>query len=187
MGFTTKRSNLTALMAVVGAVGAVGTGIALAAGTHQASARVTVGVKHTYLGSVLYAGPHHRTVYMYAKDHGTESACAGACARYWPPVTTAGRPKAGTGAVAGDLGTARQPGGVTQVTYKGHLLYYFSGDNSSSSAAGQGFQHLWFVLLPSGAKITKTAPSGSGNTSTGSNTTTSPGMVGTTPADVQWG
>jgi predicted lipoprotein with Yx(FWY)xxD motif len=185
MGFTPlKRSTLTAGFAVVAAAGALGTGIALAAGTHQASA-VTIGVKRSSLGTILYAGPDHRTVYMFTKDRGTRSACIGACAGFWPAVTTMGRPRAGPGLVARELGTVKQAG-VTQVTYKGHPLYFYTGDTRASSIAGQGLMHTWFALSASGAKVTKRAPSGSGSTSSGQTTTTSPGMVGTTPGDVQW-
>jgi predicted lipoprotein with Yx(FWY)xxD motif len=174
----TKRSSLSASLAVVAAAGALGTGIALAAGTHQASSGVTVGVKHTSLGSILYAGSKHRTVYMYTKDHGTRSACSGACAQYWPAVTTVGKPKAGSGAVASDLGTAKQHGGVTQVTYKGHLLYYYAADTSASSTSGQGFQHLWYVLSASGSKMTGTGATTTPTTTTSGTTSTGGGGGG---------
>ena len=165
MGSTipTKRA-LTASLAVLVAAGSIGTGIALAAGMHQTSSTVTVGVKHTSLGSILYAGPKHLTVYMYTKDHGTKTACTGECAKFWPAVTTVGNPKPGPGTVAVDLGTAKQRGGVTQAVYKGHLLYYYAADKSSSSTAGQGFDNTWFALSGSGAKIAKSASSGSTKT-----------------------
>ena len=170
MGFTTKRSTLTAGLAVLVAVGALGAGIALAAGTHQASS-VTVGVKQTSLGSVLYAGPKKLTVYMFTKDHGMTSACdkSSACAGFWPPVKTSGTPKAGAGVSSSALGTAKE-GKFTQVTYHGHLLYYFASDKSASSVKGQRLDAkgttsgtpLWFALSAKGAKVTKTASSGSG-------------------------
>ena len=178
MGFTNKRSTLAAGLAVVVAAASIGTGMALAAGTHQASSKVTVGVKHTSLGSVLYAGPKHLTVYMYTKDHGTKSACNGvsACAKFWPAVKTSGKPGAGSGVSASALGAANE-GKFTQATYHGHLLYYFSGDKNSSATSGQDFGGIWFVLGANGAKITKKASSTT-TTTTGTTTTSSGGGAG---------
>jgi len=173
MGFTTKRSTLTAGLAVLVAAGALGTGIALAAGTHQASSKVTVGVKQTSLGSVLYAGPKKLTVYMFTKDHGTKSACDtnSGCAAVWPAVKASAKPTAGAGVSASALGVAKE-GKFMQATYHGHLLYYFASDKSASSVKGQrinatggtGGTPVWFALSASGAKVTKTASSGSSTT-----------------------
>jgi len=165
MGFTTKRSSALAVgLAVLTAAGAIGTGIALAAGTHISSSTPTIGVKKTSLGSVLYAGPRKLTVYGYAEDRGTKSACDQnpTCAEVWPAVKTSGKPKAGAGVSAGALGTAKE-GKFTQATYHGHLLYYFATDNSASSTRGQGIDAtggnaeapVWFAISASGAKVTK--------------------------------
>jgi predicted lipoprotein with Yx(FWY)xxD motif len=175
MGFKNKRSTLAAGLAAVVAAASIGTGMALAAGTHQASSKVTVGLKQTSLGSVLYAGPKHLTVYMYTKDHGTKSACDGvsACASFWPPVKTSGKPGAGSGVSASALGEANE-GKFTQATYHGHLLYYFKDDKNSSATSGQGFMGIWFVLGANGSKITHKASS----TTTTSTTKTSSGGGG---------
>jgi predicted lipoprotein with Yx(FWY)xxD motif len=117
---------------------------------------VAVETKHAKLGTILAAGPKRLTVYLFEKDKGTTSACEGACASAWPPVTTEGKPIAGAGAIAGDLGTTKRSDGSEQVTYKGHPLYYFSEDKDSGDAYGQGstaFGAGWYVLRPSGEKI----------------------------------
>lgn len=123
----------------------------------SASRRVTVGVKHQgSLGAILDAGGKKLTVYMFAADHGSKSTCTGACASAWPPVTTTGTPKVGGGAHKSDLGLTKRANGVKQVTYKGHPLYYYAGDKTSSSAAGQAldaFGAPWYVLSPSGSII----------------------------------
>jgi predicted lipoprotein with Yx(FWY)xxD motif len=179
MGFTNKRSTLAAGLAVMVVAASIGTGMALAAGTHQASSKVTVGIKHTSLGSVLYAGPKHLTVYMYTKDHGTKSACNGisACAKFWPAVKTSGNPGAGPGVSASALGESNQ-GKFTQATYHGHLLYYFADDKNSSAISGQGVEGTWFVLAANGSKITKKASSASASTTSTTTTTTSSGGAG---------
>jgi len=117
---------------------------------------VVVSTKHDKLGTVLAAGGKHLTVYMFEGDKGANSSCAGACARVWPPVTTAAAASANGAAVAADLGTISRSDGTTQVTYKGHPLYYFARDKDASDAYGQGvvgFGASWYVISPSGKKV----------------------------------
>jgi predicted lipoprotein with Yx(FWY)xxD motif len=112
--------------------------------------------KHDKLGTVLAAGPMKLTVYLFEADKGAVSACSGACAAAWPPVTTSGSPQSSASAVAADLGTITRSDGSKQVTYKGHPLYYFIKDKDAGDAYGQGskaFGASWYVLAPSGKKI----------------------------------
>lgn len=148
---------------MIAALVAVTVGMADAAQRHPAAAAAgtAIGVKHNgSLGSILFAGSKRKTVYMFAKDHGTKSTCSGACATTWPPVTTTGRPRATGGAIARDLGTTKRAGGVEQVTYKGHPLYYFAGDQSAADASGQRLDNFgapWYVLSANGQVIKKAA------------------------------
>jgi predicted lipoprotein with Yx(FWY)xxD motif len=73
------------------------------------------------------------TVYWFAPDTSTKSACYGSCAAYWPPVT--GTPSAGPG-VTGTLGTITRTDGTRQATYDGHPLYTYVGDGSPGQANG---------------------------------------------------
>jgi predicted lipoprotein with Yx(FWY)xxD motif len=73
------------------------------------------------------------TLYWFAPDTPARSACVGACAGYWPPLT--GTPSAGPG-ITGKLGTIKRPDGNTQVTYNGHPLYTYVGDTSPGQAFG---------------------------------------------------
>jgi predicted lipoprotein with Yx(FWY)xxD motif len=73
------------------------------------------------------------TVYWFAPDTSTKSACYGSCAAYWPPVT--GTPSAGPG-VTGTLGTITRTDGTRQATYDGHPLYTYVGDNAPGQANG---------------------------------------------------
>jgi hypothetical protein len=55
--------------------------------------------------------------------------------------------------------------GKPQVTYHGHPLYFFSGDQNPGDANGQGvntFGGLWYVLSSSVNEITTSAGSGGG-------------------------
>ena len=130
-----------------------------AASTSPATATgpgVAVESKHAKLGTILAAGPKKLTVYMFEADKGTTSSCSGACAKVWPPVTTAGAPIAGAGVVSADLGTTKRSDGTEQVTYKGHPLYFYAKDGDAGDAYGQGIKSFgadWYVLAPSGKKI----------------------------------
>jgi predicted lipoprotein with Yx(FWY)xxD motif len=98
-----------------------------------------------------------RTVYLWTKDGKNSSACAGACAGAWPPVTTTGPVTAAGGVVMADLSTISKPGGGTQVVYDGHPLYYFSGDSGPGQVNGQGsdgFGAKWWLVDPAGTSIT---------------------------------
>jgi predicted lipoprotein with Yx(FWY)xxD motif len=124
--------------------------------TTATSSGMVITSKHDKLGTVLAAGPKKLTVYLFEADKGAASACSGACAAAWPPVTTSGSPQSSASAVAADLGTITRSDGSKQVTYKGHPLYYFIKDKDAGDAYGQGakaFGASWYVLAPSGNKI----------------------------------
>ena len=125
------------------------------------------------LGTFLTDGSG-RTLYLFVADHGGTSACTGACASAWPPLTTKGEPVASGQVKAGLLGTISR-GGSRQVTYAGHPLYYFAGDTSTGQTTGQGsngFGATWWVVSPAGAAITRTSggsmPSGGSSSPSGS-------------------
>src|SRR5215212_2087420 len=85
----------------------------------------TIGVSdNSNLGKIL-VDSKGRTVYLFKKDTGPMSTCAGACANDWPPVTTTGKPTAGKGLTASMLGTTKRSDGKTQVTYNGHPVYLY--------------------------------------------------------------
>jgi len=86
------------------------------------------------------------TLYWFAPDTSTKSACYGSCAAYWPPVT--GTPSAGPG-VTGTLGTITRTGGTKQATYDGHPLYTYIGDSAPGQASGNNVNlngGLWHVV-----------------------------------------
>jgi predicted lipoprotein with Yx(FWY)xxD motif len=124
--------------------------------TMASSGPTTIAVKSSSLGQILVDGKG-MTLYLFEKDTGTMSTCTGACAQFWPPVTTKGAPKAGTGIAAGKLGTTNRSDGSTQVTYNGHPVYYYGGDQKSGDVNGQGqntFGGLWYVISPAGDAVT---------------------------------
>jgi predicted lipoprotein with Yx(FWY)xxD motif len=123
--------------------------------TMPASGSATVSSRMTSLGQILVDG-NGMTIYLFEKDTGTTSMCDSSCAKYWPPVTTTGAPKAGSGATAAMLGTTKRADGTTQVTYNGHPLYLYAGDKNPGDVAGQGmnaFGALWYVVSPAGKEV----------------------------------
>jgi predicted lipoprotein with Yx(FWY)xxD motif len=98
-----------------------------------------------------------RAVYLWTKDAMNSSSCTGACAGAWPPVTTTGAVTASGGVNTADLSTITRSGGVKQVVYDGHPLYYFSGDSGPGQVNGQGsdgFGAKWWLVDPAGTSIT---------------------------------
>lgn len=153
-GSSTKGSNTTAS----NASGGYGYGHSSGSGSTMAAASgpATIAVKSSSLGQILVDGKG-MTLYLFEKDTGTTSMCTGSCAQFWPPVTTKGAAKAGSGIMASKLGTTMRSDGTTQVTYNGHPLYYYAGDQKAGDVNGQGqnaFGALWYVLSPAGNAIT---------------------------------
>ena len=127
----------------------------------------TIGVANAAsLGRIL-VDSQGRTVYLFRKDTGATSTCSGECAVDWPPVTTRGKPKVGSGVTASEVETTSRSDGKTQVTYNGHPLYLFEGDNGAGDTNGQGvtaFGARWYVLSAAGNEVT-TSGSSSGDNS----------------------
>ena len=98
----------------------------VATGPNVLEARVVGGVK-------LLTNANGLTLYWFAPDTSTKSACYGSCAAYWPPVT--GNPLAGPG-VTGRLGTITRTDGTRQAIYDGHPLYTYIGDHAPGTASG---------------------------------------------------
>ena len=123
----------------------------------------TVGVaNNSNLGKILDDGDG-RTLYLFAKDSGTHSACTGACASAWPPLRASGKPTVGAGASASSAGTTPRSDGQPQVTYNGHPLYTYTGDQNPGDTNGQGltvFGGGWFALSPAGKQVSGTGSNG---------------------------
>jgi predicted lipoprotein with Yx(FWY)xxD motif len=119
----------------------------------------TVDVASTNLGSIL-VDSQGLTLYLFQKDMGTQSECTGACASAWPPLETSGQPTVGSGASESMVGTTKRSDGGVQVTYNGHPLYLFSGDQQPGDTNGDGvnaFGGSWFALSAAGNQVTASA------------------------------
>jgi predicted lipoprotein with Yx(FWY)xxD motif len=161
------RLNLLAVvvlaaLALAGCSGAQASGSAPASPGGQAG---TVDVATSGLGQIL-VDSQDRTLYLFQLDTGTQSECTGACAASWPPLRATGKLTVGSGADAALLGTIKRSDGSSQVTYDGHPLYLYQGDQQPGDTNGEGltaFGGSWFVLSPAGAQISgQASPSSSG-------------------------
>jgi predicted lipoprotein with Yx(FWY)xxD motif len=125
----------------------------------------SVGVASTGLGDVLI-DRQGRTLYLFARDSGTMSACTGACAVNWPPLRVRRTPLVGSGAKQSDVGRTARPDGISQLTYNGHPLYTFVNDEKPGDTNGEGinaFGGAWFAVSPAGNKVApRSQPQGGG-------------------------
>jgi len=163
-------AGLAALVALAGC----GSGSSPSSATASPSTSGTTGggmatiamTKNPQLGPIL-TDSQGNTVYAFAKDSKGMSNCNASCASIWPPVTTGGKPTAGSGVLASNLGTTKRSDGSTQVTYGGRPLYTYTADASPGDVAGNGineFGGLWYAVQPNGSN----APAGTSSNSTSS-------------------
>jgi predicted lipoprotein with Yx(FWY)xxD motif len=131
-------------LAVLG--GSVAAATTAPAGAPASASGTSTELKAATIGGVtVLTNAKGLTLYSFAPDTSTRSACYGSCAAYWPPVT--GTPVAGPG-VTGRIGTITRTDGAVQVTYDGHPLYTYIGDTGPGQASGNnlnlngGFWHV---------------------------------------------
>jgi len=130
---TQSQASIVAALAKVGPATATGRTVSLAKGPQ----------------GIFLIGPDGRTLYIFSKDRGTTTACTDAeCKQYWPALTATGAITAGPGIAVAKVATAD---GETahQVTYYGHLLYYFKGDTKPGQTSGTTIAD-WYLLGPFG-------------------------------------
>ena len=110
-------------------------------------------------GTTVLTNAQGFTLYTFAPDTATKSACNGACATSWPPVKA-------PATVTSPYATIKRADGSTQLTFHGHPLYTFAGDTAPGQAHGNGvnaFGGLWHEAPASGSA----APSGSSSSGSG--------------------
>ena len=114
------------------------------------------------LGKIL-VDSQDRSLYLFQRDAGTKSACAGACAAAWPPLRATGKPVVGTALSASKVGTTARSDGKPQITYNGHPLYLYLGDQKPGDTNGQGLNLYgggWFALSAAGNMVSGTGTNG---------------------------
>jgi predicted lipoprotein with Yx(FWY)xxD motif len=158
------KKRLPVLTAIVAIIAIVAVITATSGGaqrpTPRAAAGSAISVAQTPVGKAL-VDANGRTLYLFALDQPNVSRLSAAGQSVWPPFTSAVAPAAKGGASAAQIAVIPA---TKQVTYNGHPLYYYVGDQHTGQTAGQGLNEFgarWYVLSASGAANTSTAPSGS--------------------------
>jgi predicted lipoprotein with Yx(FWY)xxD motif/Ca2+-binding RTX toxin-like protein len=149
------RARLARVLALVVLVLAAAT--LTTAATAATRSGTVVKLRQSSLGQIL-VDSHGRTLYLWAHDRHHKSTCYGACATYWPALTTPGKPRAIHGARKALLSTTRRRDGRLQVTYHGHPLYRFVGDTKAGETSGEGltdFGGRWDPVSASGQAVHK--------------------------------
>lgn len=131
--------------------GAIASPVDATAVTERESTTITV--RSSKFGRMLFDA-RKQAIYIFENDRNKRSVCYGGCAKAWPPVLTASKPKAAVGARKSLLGTTRRRDGKLQVTYAGKPLYYYAHEKP-----GQVLCHnvdlnggLWWVVGPDGKR-----------------------------------
>jgi predicted lipoprotein with Yx(FWY)xxD motif len=146
-----SSSSDTTASAQMGGGGGNTTGGGTNVAVSSKSAGSTIALKKTALGTFL-VDPQGRTLYLFEADKTNMSNCSGACLSIWPPFTSSTKPQAASGVDAAKIGTIAN----NQVTYNGHPLYTYVGDQKPGDTSGEGLDQFgakWYVLAASGDKI----------------------------------
>jgi predicted lipoprotein with Yx(FWY)xxD motif len=159
---------LAAAIAVAGAALLLVAGVQASSSSHSRTGAL-VTLRKTGLGTIL-VDRRGRTLYLFEKDRNGMSMCNSGCAKYWPPLTSRGTPRAGKGVRQSLLRLTRARHGARQVTYAGHPLYTFVGDKRAGQTSGEGLDNFgaeWYAVAASGHKIERHESAGGGSSSGG--------------------
>jgi predicted lipoprotein with Yx(FWY)xxD motif len=122
-----------------------------------ASAGTKIDLRSTHDGKILVNGGGF-TLYAFTKDAAKRDNCmkVSGCIAVWSPLTTTGSPVAGPGVKASLLGTIPYKGSLKQVTYAGHPLYTYKGDDGPGATEYIGASQSggrWPALSASGQEV----------------------------------
>lgn len=137
-----------------GGYGSGGSDTSTTAAPPPAASGADLAVADSSLGKIVVDGTG-MTAYYYDKDTAgaTASACSGQCATLWPAIeTTADTPK--VDGVTGTVGTITANDGGKQITINGMPIYTYASDSAAGDVNGQGVGGVWWVIAPSGEKVT---------------------------------
>jgi len=149
-------ASLAGLLAVAASIAAVASAQAGTVRAH-ASKIAKVSVRHTKKGSILVSSSGF-TLYEFTRDHPRQDSCAKIreCLGTWPALQSSGKPLAGSGVQSSQLSTITISGGRKQVTYAGHPLYLYSGDEGPGETSYIGekqFGGFWYGINAAGHAI----------------------------------
>ena len=132
---------LLAVSAVLAACGGGSSGSSTSGSTASGAKAVVSSADKAKVGSVI-VDAQGRTLYRFTAEAGGLPVCTGACVGTWLPALTTS-----ASGLPDHVGTVKRPdGGRLQLTYNGHPLYRYAGDQSKADANGEGVGGQWYVL-----------------------------------------
>ena len=132
-GSPPRRAGLAAAAAGISVLALVLLGVAAAAAGGQTPATAG-GLKTVSINGVrVLASSRGLTLYWFAPDTPTSSACTGSCAAYWPPVKG---PAVAATALPGRLGTDHAPRRFAAGNLRRAPLYTYIADSAPGQARG---------------------------------------------------
>ncbi len=161
MAGTTRRCFGMSL-AMLGALVFCGSALPVSASAATSATPTVKVAQNTNLGNIL-TDSQGMTLYTYKKDTPGQSACAGTCAKSWPPLTVSEgmQPVAASG-VPGTLGQIERKDDTYQVTYNKMPLYRYAGDKKPGEMNGQGLFGMWYVVPTTTSHAATTGASSKG-------------------------
>jgi predicted lipoprotein with Yx(FWY)xxD motif len=134
-----RISALLALVAASLALAACGGGSS--SGSSDTEHAIVSNATKAKVGSVI-VDAQGRTLYRFTAEAQGVPVCTGACVGTWRPALASG-----TSGLPKHVATVKRPdGGKLQLTYDGHPLYRYAGDQSAADANGEGVGGQWFVV-----------------------------------------
>src|SRR5690349_3588695 len=143
LAITGGSDTKATISASAGATSAYGTPVA-----PKQTAGTTIEVRTSSLGRVLTDG-NGRTLYLFEADKPDVSKLSRAGVAIWPPLAAGGMANVQGGALSSKLHTITGANGKPQLSYDGHPLYYYVGDEKPGQTNGQGLNQFggkWYVL-----------------------------------------
>ena len=158
VGCGRKDSTADTTAAAGGALDSAGTAARSAPDSAAAAPAVALGTASAAGVGKYLTDANGRSVYVFMKDKKNVSTCADACAAAWPPVGASSVASTDSLVKSALVGTITRSDNRSQSTYNGMPVYYYEDDKKPGDIKGQGkneFGGLWYVVSPSGQKITK--------------------------------
>jgi predicted lipoprotein with Yx(FWY)xxD motif len=150
-----RITALLALLAVSSVLAACGgssyggsdKGSSSSSSASDAKSAVVASAKKAKVGSVI-VDAQGRTLYRFTAEAQGVPVCTGECVGTWPPALAS----SATG-LPEHVATVKRPdGGKLQLTYDGHPLYRYAGDQTKADANGEGVGGQWYVVKAGGGE-----------------------------------
>ena len=159
--------RIRTILAVL-AVSAVTLGFAVSSGLASTSkvaapAGAALTLTHNRLGDTLTDG-RGRALYLFQPDRANVSVLSREGFAVWPAFTGNSKPRAEGGVSGAHVGVIMSAGGRHQVTYYGHPLYYYVGDQAPGATNGQDLDQFggrWYLVSARGRAVTSHSTSAS--------------------------